>query len=431
MSGMNRTLIVGGGASGLLVAIHLAKRATTSNLVHLAEPREILGQGLAYSTDDGGHLLNVPAGRMSAFADDPEHFVRWTGRDSNYFAPRKDYGQYLIDTFEEVRVASRSTTFEHIRKEVDSLNLKDAKWVARFKDGDIIEYDIVVLAMGHGKPIELSSLSEIEPDENYVSDPWRYANVARDGTLIGIGTGLTFIDLALSHLKRNSSNKVIGISRNGLLPEAHLPKRAQPLPVPAAAKTSPTEMRKFIDESTDWRAAQDGVRHELPDIWHSWSVELKQEFFTNHLRWWNVHRHRVSPEIQEEVSQALNSGRLTILAAEIESIEKNEGSFNLKTKSGERLIADALVNCLGYSAWGKDSLLGQLIDSGLAKAAPLSLGMCSDFPKFNVVDENEKPHRNLFAIGPVLLGERFETTAIPELKEQAQEVAKEVSEFVL
>ena len=157
MSGMNRTLIVGGGASGLLVAIHLAKRATTSNLVHLAEPREILGQGLAYSTDDGGHLLNVPAGRMSAFADDPEHFVRWTGRDSNYFAPRKDYGQYLIDTFEEVRVASRSTTFEHIRKEVDSLNLKDAKWVARFKDGDIIEYDIVVLAMGHGKPIELSS----------------------------------------------------------------------------------------------------------------------------------------------------------------------------------------------------------------------------------------------------------------------------------
>jgi uncharacterized NAD(P)/FAD-binding protein YdhS len=55
------------------------------------------------------------------------------------------------------------------------------------------------------------------------------------------------------------------------------------------------------------------------------------------------------------------------------------------------------------------------------------LGIQSAFPNFHVKTAQGRNHSNLYAIGPILLGERFETTAIPELKEQALQIAKELT----
>ncbi|MGA3218569.1 MAG: FAD/NAD(P)-binding protein [Acidimicrobiales bacterium] len=69
--------IIGGGASGTLVAAHILREASSPYHIALIERSGRMGEGIAYSTGSECHLLNVPARYMSAFEDDPEHFVRW------------------------------------------------------------------------------------------------------------------------------------------------------------------------------------------------------------------------------------------------------------------------------------------------------------------------------------------------------------------
>ena len=93
--------IVGGGASGALMTAHLLKCAGDAVRVTLIEPREQIGRGLAYATENDSHRLNVRASNMSAFPDDPDHFWRWLranghgGEDRFCFVPRLVYGRYL------------------------------------------------------------------------------------------------------------------------------------------------------------------------------------------------------------------------------------------------------------------------------------------------------------------------------------------------
>ncbi|MGA2049496.1 MAG: FAD/NAD(P)-binding protein, partial [Terracidiphilus sp.] len=93
-------VIVGGGCSGLLVAVQLLRRGFRGTLT-IVEPRRNLGRGLAYSTPFEEQLLNVPAGKMSALPDEPSHFLDWlhlrgfAEAAHGHFAPRKLYGEYL------------------------------------------------------------------------------------------------------------------------------------------------------------------------------------------------------------------------------------------------------------------------------------------------------------------------------------------------
>ena len=74
--------IVGGGASGALTALHVVREAEAAGRnvrLELCEPRRV-GEGIAYSTTDPRHRLNVPAKGMSGLPEDPQHFVRWLRR---------------------------------------------------------------------------------------------------------------------------------------------------------------------------------------------------------------------------------------------------------------------------------------------------------------------------------------------------------------
>jgi uncharacterized NAD(P)/FAD-binding protein YdhS len=89
--------VVGGGFSGLMTALHLARSGSVR--VKLIEKTANFAQGAAYSTANPDHLLNVRAANMSAWPDDPEHFARWLAARRPgaipSFARRGEYGLYL------------------------------------------------------------------------------------------------------------------------------------------------------------------------------------------------------------------------------------------------------------------------------------------------------------------------------------------------
>jgi uncharacterized NAD(P)/FAD-binding protein YdhS len=387
-----------------------------------------LGEGIAYSTQDEGHVLNVPAGRMSAFMDHPEHFMQWMGCDKNTFAPRRAYARYLQETLQSLDLSK--INLRHIQDKAISVAQEGAEWKVVVAGGEELFANAVVLAIGHGESFQIPGVGKDLTSKRYLADPWRLTVSAVDGHLIGIGTGLTFIDHALTHIRRNSTNTVTGISRNGLIPEAHLAHRADPLEVPSIARENPEEMRRFIEEADDWRAAQDGIRHQLPDIWHRWNEQMKASFLDHDLRWWNVHRHRLAPEIAEEVRLAIDSGRIRVVKSGVSGVKEIDDGITVELSTGESLKGDALVNCLGYRVAGEESLIETLIASGLAQEGPLGLGVKTDYPRFNLLDGNGRPQENVFVIGPVLFGERFETTAIPELREQADLIAGQLLETI-
>src|SRR5258705_13451125 len=109
-------VIVGGGASGVLLAAHLLRDPDADIRVTLIEKRRAFGQGLAYSTTLDDHILNVSAFGMSAYADDPEHFWRWlksegrvTGDEPRVYVPRRVYAAYLAGILENLPPAEAAT----------------------------------------------------------------------------------------------------------------------------------------------------------------------------------------------------------------------------------------------------------------------------------------------------------------------------------
>lgn len=54
-------MIIGGGASGVLLTYQLLHRSTSDLRVTLIEQRPEIGRGIAYHTDNPDHLLNVRA----------------------------------------------------------------------------------------------------------------------------------------------------------------------------------------------------------------------------------------------------------------------------------------------------------------------------------------------------------------------------------
>src|SRR5271155_189906 len=98
--------IIGGGFSGTMTAVNLARLSRQPLHLTLINQRRPMARGVAYGTRRAEHLLNVAARNMSAFSDLPDHFLQWLRTRSEYdsvpdielrerFIPRMIYGDYV------------------------------------------------------------------------------------------------------------------------------------------------------------------------------------------------------------------------------------------------------------------------------------------------------------------------------------------------
>ncbi|HQX01704.1 MAG TPA: FAD/NAD(P)-binding protein, partial [Anaerolineales bacterium] len=67
--------VIGAGASGTLAAAQLNRLAPPHAKLAIIGSQSQPARGVAYETSFQTNLLNVPAGNMSAFPGDMDHFV--------------------------------------------------------------------------------------------------------------------------------------------------------------------------------------------------------------------------------------------------------------------------------------------------------------------------------------------------------------------
>jgi uncharacterized NAD(P)/FAD-binding protein YdhS len=121
----------------------------------------------------------VLAGRMGAFSEDPEHFLKWLrdrGRrvDPWDFLPRTLYRDYPLAVMREaLETGVGSATLEHVRGEVHDVALEDGG-VTIHLDTRVFAFDRAVLALGNFPPRHPKSESRSSvQSRRYVHDPWQ------------------------------------------------------------------------------------------------------------------------------------------------------------------------------------------------------------------------------------------------------------------
>lgn len=425
---MTSVIVIGGGASGLLVAANLLRKSDRPLTINVIEPNPELGRGVAYGTDDPDHLLNVPASRMSAFVEDANSLCDWLGVPGDSFISRLDYRRYLQAMLQTAILESSEThSFEHLANQVESISPTGLKWECKLDNGNSLSADFIVLATGHQKIIIPEALKPFIDKSGVVVDVWQQPINSKPNRVAIIGTGLTFYDVTLSYLRENPNAKIYGVSRNGLLPSPHLRHREPPLPVPNVVKSSAQAIRDYLVASGEkWREAQDGIRHDLQEIWSNFPDAEKRQFLDKYFRWWNVLRHRSAPDAHDRMQDYISNNKVEIVKADVSEITHKDHVFTIHFGMGANIEVDQVINCCGNSFEVSNVLIRKLIDTGICKPGPLGLGIAVNTKTLQVLGIDNKTQASLFAIGPILVGELLETTAIPEIKIQASQIAEQI-----
>jgi uncharacterized NAD(P)/FAD-binding protein YdhS len=423
------TFVIGGGCSGTLAAIHLL--GSTGHRVVLAEAGPVLGGGVAYGTTDPGHLLNSRAGTMGVSHREPADFVDWCrrrdpGMDAGSFAPRAWYGEYLRDRLAEA-VAAAPGRFEVHSGRITRLRLAGgARPVVVAGDGRELTTDNAVLAVGHAAPVDPAWACELRGSPRYISDPWTGREVPTDGPVLLVGTGLTAVDVALTLAPRA---ELVAVSRRGLLPQSHVDDAGEPCaPVPLSGERIAPLMRRIREAAAanaDWRATFDALRPATDDIWRSLSPASRDRFLRHAARWWDVHRHRMAPPIAARVARLTESGRLCVSAARVDRAEAGPNGVSVTMDGRSRRFA-AVVNCTGPGGPLRHPLVADLVAGGTARSGPHGLGLDTD-EAGRLTDHAGRPWPGVHVLGPARRGRLWETTAVPEIRAQAEQLAATLS----
>jgi uncharacterized NAD(P)/FAD-binding protein YdhS len=436
-------LVVGGGASGTLLAAQLLRNAPSPLRVALLERSERVGPGLAYSTQNESHLLNVPAGRMSAFPDDPEHFLRWLhrlepGTQPGDFVQRQRYGQYLEAVLREARAAAApGVGLEIIPGEAVSLSRVGEGARVVLADGAVLEARTVALAVGNALPADIAvEDGGLYASPRYIRSPWMEGALHRvqpHHPVLLIGTGLTMVDTVLSLAERNHEGRIHAISRHGLLPHVHRPGVAVGprvhIPEPHRVRSVLRALRheaRSLREGADWRGVMDALRPQTVSLWHGLPLSERRRFLRHLRAFWDVHRHRMAPGVHDVLQQLQGVGVLRVHAARVRGFQVTDEGWVMARVRPRGTSREAtfrvkhVINCTGPDACiGRGHpLLRGLLESGLVQSDALALGLATD-AEGALLDAQGRASEVLFTLGPLRRGDLWESTAIPEIRGQA------------
>lgn len=450
--------IIGGGFAGTALALHLARQPGPLALeVALVEPRPAAGPGLAYSAPWPELLLNVRPGGLSVWAGQPTHFAEWLARQPEAaaglpeFAPRATYGRYLAEELAAALAAPAANGVRIKHYNTTALAaplLPDGRRAVQLADGRTLASHATVLALGNFPPAPPTAPGT---DQRYLHhpgyhpDPWAPGTLARIGPtepVLLIGAGLTTVDMLLALRAQGHRAPVQVVARRGRWPAAHGPASLAPYPnfyPELAAETTVAGVLRHLRQhlalaaahGLDWRPVLDALRPDLGRIWAAWPLAEQRRFLRHLAGRWSQARHRMAPSAAALLAELEASGRLrTQPGRVVEIIPAEAGGLRVGVaqpgQPRQWLAASHVLSCAGplldYSRLA-EPLVQQLRASGCLTPDALRLGIATDAEGALLGADGQPSAGGLYTLGASRRPAYFESTAVPELRQQAAALA--------
>lgn len=441
-----RIIIIGGGFSGICLAMTLHRTSNKPLEITIIEKHDHIAQGLAYSTINPDHLLNLPAVGMSLFEDNPNDFVEWLEKGESlqweYF-PRKLYSDYLKARFEKVLSVTTPVNIRVIHDEAIAIEEALQGNIITLASGNKIAGDKIVLAIGNLPPKPQWS-EELNRSEHLIDNPWNDDIIPslndKDQVCI-LGSGLTMIDTVLSLVgKLKFKGKIIALSRHGLLANAHDFNHVDP-PYPLSKASLPRTLRGMLrflrDEAKthiarggNWRHVVDSLSLIIKPIWQSWTL-AEQHAFIEHVRpYWDIHRHRLSPQVFDKIYKLREKKQLVIVAGRLQDVSVATDKVNVlyhdrQSKQAETINAACLINCTGPNPDYINStpLCKNLHQQGFLCPNALKIGLALA-ENGALINKRNQPSQSLFCLGQPCVSLNWESKSVPAIRSQCMELAK-------
>ncbi|MGN7127175.1 FAD/NAD(P)-binding protein [Methylorubrum thiocyanatum] len=436
--------VIGAGFSGTMAALQLLSALPPERPVLLCERGGSFARGLAYGTGNPAHLLNVRAANMSAFPDRPGHFEDWlSGADlregvvktpAGTFVARGHYGSYLTDLLTAAVTGPGAPRLHLVNDGVIDLEPRGGGFLLRTEGGQTHAIAGAVLAMGN--------LASAAPRSRHSLDPWAPESFGRlhpHAPVLIVGTGLTMLDAVASLRAQGFAGAILALSRRGLLPNAHAP--AEPWPTPDLTPADFASLRRLLtriraevaraaEAGAGWHGVIDALRPLTDTIWRSLPPR-EQARFQRHLRpFWDVHRHRTAPPAARTIADEIARGALTVRAGRLLDIadEAAQAVVTLRLRGAERperLAVQAMIDATGFGHLkeSRDPLLRRLMDRGLVRPGPFGLGLDAGVDYRARGASPGEGRGPLWILGPLLRGVLWECTAVPDIRNEAADLA--------
>jgi uncharacterized NAD(P)/FAD-binding protein YdhS len=456
--------IIGAGFTGTMTAIQLIEKATAPCEIILINERETLNRGIAFNPYSDKHLLNVITAKMSAFADQPDHFLDWImaredfkNKDkvfiANSFLPRQLFGDYLVTIWQKYQAIAQAknimiTIFESFVVDLETHPTSVELWL----DNNLkLTVDYCVIASGNQVPKN----PRIEnPDfyksPNYFQNPWKIDSVQNTNPnlpVLIVGNGLTMVDTVIALLEQGFKHDIYSISPNGfnILPHRHNGLKYTKLTEEIRDDMNLYDLVKLVHKHIkavrEYGATAepviDSLRPFTQKIWKHFTEEEKNTFMSRFRHLWGVARHRIPIHSHDKLQQLRIDGKLKINSGRLLNFtETGDGItvdyFDKKDHCNKQVKVSRIINCTGPDTDLKNienSFLKNCLLKGILQQDKLKLGIVADTTTFQVINAEGKPHTNLFTLGGNLKGELWESTAVNELRSQAENLAKLLKEF--
>ncbi|MFZ2235312.1 MAG: FAD/NAD(P)-binding protein [Dokdonella sp.] len=433
--------IIGAGASGVMVAVQIARQSLAAGIampsVLLIDQAKQAGIGIAYSTTRPEHLLNVVAGRISILPSESGHFVDWLLEQgeapvglADRFVPRDLFGRYLQAQLQHTQAAGVQVRGE----QVVALDMGAAHRI-RFASGGHVDAGAVVLAIGNN-PRKLP----LPHDGIDVFEAWdhtKVASIAADDRIAIIGAGLSMVDAVLTLAANGHRGRIDVFSRHGLTPLAHDADHDSAdididafAMMPLRARLHHLRQWAVDHPSRAWQAMMRTLRDPGQRLWQSLGDDDQRRFLRHVVRYWDIHRHRVAPQVAATLASLRESGHLTVNAARPVSIRAEGDRIELifiprHQSTTKALTFDCVINATGLESHLDSSanpLLRSMFTVGLTRAGPHGRGLDTSSDG-HLIDRGGAVQPNLYTLGSPRVGSLWESIAIPDLRVQASELA--------
>lgn len=422
-------VIVGGGAAGIWAATWLAHLGLRD--IVLVAPEAELGRGLAYSTSDSRHLLNVTVSKMDAhLVPGVDGFGAWLAARGlaapEGYHPRSHFGDYMSYV---VGLLRARCDLDHRRCKAVALSRRDGELTVGLDNGTSVRARHVVVAVGNLRPRRLAPGRHAR----VLEDPWRLTPdcIAGARDAIIAGTGLTALDAVVSLMAANPDIRLTLAANRPFTPPADIGTDAwagaealKPQP-PAALWREVVRVLRQQKTDADWIRVIEGVKGQAQRLWLGWTQSQRASFVRHGLRHWLHHRHRAPPPAHRLLQRLLDSGQAVLKQGRVSDI-RIVGDRVDAAIGDTRLSADLVINATGPSVTPRDdAFLASALEQGLLQPDPLGLGLAVDQTGMALgADGLTVP--GLWILGAWTRGTFFEVVPVPVIRRHAGDLAARI-----